>query len=107
MKPRDCFGVVVRVIGLIIFLIGMLWVCIKSLILLESGGSTYPGMFSERGGSYFGYFYAAIFVGVGYMVMRARRIVSSNGSIRERNPDAACHCLTVSLLFPKLCRCSR
>jgi len=77
MKPRDSFGVVVRVMGLLSFLIGLFWVCFKTLMLLEYRGSDGYGLFSsERSLSYFSYCYAAIFMLVGYVLMRAaNRIV--------------------------------
>jgi len=75
MKPRDSFGVVVRVMGLLSFLIGLFWVCFKTLMLLEFRDTRYSGMFSDGGVSYFSYCYAAIFMLVGYLLMRGANCI--------------------------------
>jgi len=83
MKPRDSFGVVVRVFGLLSFLIGLFWVCLKSLFLLEatySSGSADDSFmlmrfYYGRGHPVFGFFYAAIFLLVGYLLMRGANCI--------------------------------
>jgi hypothetical protein len=67
MKPRDLFGVAVRVVGLCSMLAGVFQILVTLVTMI----------IMSRGGEGFGYvlLYAGIFIVVGYLLMRGANFV--------------------------------